>query len=69
MSNSDNLAFPTGSAFQDGLSKREYFASEALQGLLGGRRGNWAATEKEAAEWTKEAVMLADALLKALEES
>ncbi|QHZ59874.1 hypothetical protein HWD03_gp144 [Alteromonas phage vB_AmeM_PT11-V22] len=62
---SDNLsAFPHNYAVvnQHGLSKREYFAAMAIQGLVGTQR------HLSIGGIAKEAVAAADALLKELDE-
>lgn len=78
MSNSEKTAFPCDGQFagecrnngDSGLTKREYFAAKALQGLLvqaipGWHNNNSAGLNKEKAIF---AVDMADALLEALEE-
>jgi len=74
MSNAESQAFP-GEPYQNpqdgyiyyskGLTKREYFAAMAMQGILSGD-GSKAWTRDELAEI---AVNRADALLKALDET
>ena len=61
--NADSSAFSCatdGSVFREGLSKREYFAGLAMQGMLAG--GNYSETETPYC-----AVKLADELLKQLQ--
>jgi len=61
MSKADEPAFPTDAkVLRRGLTKREYFASVALSGMMA--NGDW--TEREAAVI---AVDCADALIAALE--
>jgi hypothetical protein len=59
MTNKDDSVYPDGYADQHGLTKREYFAAMAMQGLID-KRGN---AESITA---KTAVSYADALIKEL---
>ena len=68
--NSNSTAFPRFS-FADGeglstpgLTKREFFAAMAMQGLLAQESGDWCRSEVETA---KMAVSQADSLMEALE--
>lgn len=65
MTNANEPAFPNEGTHQfayNGLTKREYFAAMAMQGLLS--NPNWNLDEKYAAT---EAIGQADALLRQLE--
>ena len=66
MKNSQKPVYPlqnvNGTILQTGLTKREYFAGLAMQGLLANE--NLSATEQDVA---KASVILADELLKQLE--
>ena len=73
MENSDKTAYPiVGIAFSDsykGLTKREYFAGLAMQGLMvqaiaGSHNANSATLNEERAKFS---VDMADAILKQLE--
>ena len=68
MNNKDMSIYPVyedTDTLHQGLTKREYFAGLAMQGLYAGDRDNGFDAEGVAAY----AVQTADALLKALEES
>lgn len=74
MKNADNSTFPTvqtqDNQSNNGLTKREYFAGLAMQGLLANNHPFfWGNSEGECAEYeiAKEAVRHADELLKQLE--
>ncbi len=56
-------AFPTSEEQTVGLTKREYFAAIALQGILAGRMADSEVSDQDWAEW---AVKLADELVAAL---
>lgn len=58
--NGEPLAFPTGCPADRGLTKREYFAAVALQGLASRDGGN---PEVNCAPDVRAAVMYADALI------
>ncbi len=73
----NELAFPmnTEVTFEKGLTKREYFAAKAMAGLLSNERalygivGGARDNNKEPNDiLAQEAVEIADALIKALEE-
>ena len=55
---------------QDGLTKREYFAAMAMQGIASGKKSPAWYERDTATKWqnlmAKEAVLLADALIEAL---
>lgn len=63
-------AFPLGglSKLQIVLTKRELFAAMAMQGLLSSA-ARWPVQDNEPRMAAKDALKLADALIKALEES
>jgi hypothetical protein len=76
----DSVAFPPGSTADDygfGLTKREYFASAALQGLLSGMAHDFLVPERLCGVlpsdstinkfFAEEALRMADALLSALD--
>lgn len=75
MNNRDQPAFPNhpNPAADRGLSKREYFAGLAMQGILSSKTAlytnNGGSTEKSAKAKAEVAVALADALLAELERS
>lgn len=61
----DDFSFPGSSVYQRAcLTKREYFAAKALQGLA----DRWGVDESRFKEAAKRAVALADALIDALNE-
>lgn len=63
------FAFPAGRAAEDygfGLTKREYFAAAAMQGLLAQSKGFTGSYEAFVASVTKVSVTFADALIQAL---
>jgi hypothetical protein len=62
MKNSDDQAFPLDQ-ISPGLTKREYFAGLAIQGLLANQEIRY----DHAAQLVKDAINTADALLEALE--
>jgi hypothetical protein len=67
MSNANELAFPCTAAkpWHAGLTKREYFAAMAMQGLLA---GEYRDTSDKQLQWVSDwAVKHADALLAELE--
>ena len=69
MSNPYDFAFPgvnLNGGQEVGLTKREYFAAVALEGLLAQETEDWRFDKPEQA--AKRAVTYADALLAALEE-
>lgn len=71
MKNADKSAFPlplNGIKDEDGLTKREYFAAMAMQGVAStdGRNGSWLGSPKKLAIM---AVQAADALLEELEKT
>ena len=77
MKNSDKSAFAKSAFYhpdggldypQDGLTKREYFAAMALQGILAGRHPD-SYINKGRELWIKFSVDCADLLLKELEKS
>jgi hypothetical protein len=75
MSNKNESAFPTTKEslnYRDGMSgltKREYFAAQALQGLLAGDViSSFKSGQMTAREAAEEAVSYADAVLARLEE-
>ena len=66
MNNANKAAFPStdGATFAtDGLTKREYFAGLAMQGIIAGRAG-YGYKESDVAE---SAIIVADELLKQLD--
>jgi hypothetical protein len=70
----DSMLDPNGSFTQYGLTKREYFASQAMNSLASNEE--WAKTMRIADDWgeyiqrlTEGAVDMADALLEALSKS
>lgn len=69
MKNGNKSAFPQHHypVADKGLTKREYFAAMALQGLLGGGNSNFSINGKEKPV-NEAAVILADALLAELGE-
>ena len=64
MSNGDLTASPNSTELYGGLTKREHFAAMAMQGLMSNPNSFY--TERSHA--AEDAVDLADALLKTLEE-
>lgn len=70
----ESIAFdPTKADFRvsfGGLTKREYFAALAMQGMLasltGGRSNGWAPDKTQIVSYCKEAVQFADALIEEL---
>jgi len=66
MTNPEDMAFPI-SGFYPGLTKREYFAARAMQGLLSNpdRRSDLMQTHERIA---KKSLSMADELIKALNE-
>lgn len=62
MSNSENTAFPCTHTSTDGLTKREYFAALAMQGLLA---NDYATGGPE--KFSKEVLEYTDALLEELD--
>jgi len=64
MNNSDKPAMPVQFADWNGLTKREYFAGLAMQGLMSGIQED---TEWNFEEYSSTAVGMADALLKELD--
>ena len=64
MKNGDMAAYPNNHVgFNRGLTKREYFAAKAMQGMLSRPQGTYDTIERTA----ETAVKYADALLAALE--
>ena len=66
MTNAESPAYPIShnGMVWDGLTKREYFAAMAMQGILASNR-----TQKTETSLSKLAVYYADALIKALNEN
>lgn len=65
MNNAAACAFPTGAEGDPGLTKREYFAAMAMQGMCANSGG--IALDADFEQLAKESVEAADALLVALE--
>lgn len=79
MNNGEQSAYPIHGGYQNddprnqiiggGLSKREYFAAMALQGLMAvNNKGSFDNTNEMIAEGVERAIMAADELLKQLNE-
>jgi hypothetical protein len=73
--NDEQQAFPDGLLNQDGMSLRDYFAAQAMQGLMAGRWKSdmhgipYDAYRADADEWAKSAYHFADAMLAAREKA
>ena len=61
------IEHPDGDIYTKGLTKREYFAAMAMQGMLANTNVSYGASD--AVFYTSDAVFWADKLIKALNES
>jgi len=66
MSNGNNLVHDTREHFRQGLTKREYFAGLAMQGLLA-TGATYGGVTNDNISLSRNATQVADALLKELE--